>query len=1199
MSNGLEIRLLGPPQVFQGGVPVKFAARKAQALFVYLVVESGTQPREKLQAIFWPESETRLAQSALRTTLGRIKDALRGVDEPLQMEGDRVGFNTSCASFLDLNLVTQAAADTQPIQIAPPVLVLLQNAVEIVRGPFLEAFSLPDTPAFNDWIIIQRSAFGGRVNLIHDRLSDHQLETHLIGAAIDTVNRWLILDRLNESAYRRLMRLHFLNNDRSSALQTYETCRDLLAQDLGVEPSSETEQVLAYIRSSEAPVSEFENQVEARSDRLSTPFVGRAEEYLALTQAFRAAKSGDPQLAMVSGESGMGKTRLADEFLTWAGTEGADVLRGRTYETSRHLPYQPIVDAVRERMERENAPEDLLDDAWLVVLTRILPELRERYPDLPAISGDESTAKSRLFEAIARLGIALSGRNPLILLIDDLQWADAGTLEVLHYLARHWRASHSPILLLILMREEALSHGSALRDWTSGLTRDIPVTRLSLSPVQASDMQELVQSLTGEHTEGVADLSAWLTAETNGQPFFVVETLSSLDDYGALVWTGEESAAPVLDPLATLANLKSMDSQSLAPTIHDVILSRLEWLSQPAASVLAAAAVIGRNTSFIRLHQVAGTSEQNSLDALDELLSARLLSEARNEARPYIISHDRIREVVYTQLSEARRGVFHRRALTALMEVKAPSAELAHHAVSAKEWELAFQHSLNAGDEAMRLYEVTTATEHYESARSFLIESKVDVDTQRCRHLYLQLGRAYELEFQHRQAVAIYEEMQAQALARDSREMELASLVARCVILPVHYDTQDVDLARELAGQALPLAQSLGDVAAQQQIELSLARTYKFGDRQIAPAIAHFRAAEELAQKAGLREPLAWVRLELGVAFTSLGQLEQAELVLTEAMEIFRELGQFPRVLSCLHNLAIIQMAIGNFDAARSLLDEAYRANDAQGSPTSAYALATTHNAIHILRGEYDRAFAALLPSLELDEDQILSGLWIEIFQQLAWCYYDLGAYDRALEYCQKAISRQHNINSTGRSPAFAVLALTQIRRGNLQEADEAVMNGWDHFDLQWQTYSGWWETISILEAEAELALAKGELDRAKRCTEQLLAKYDELKLHHFKPGILYLRARVELAAGDKETANQTLSDALALSDAVGAHRKVWEICVALGKLEEERGNELVAIQLKDRACNELKFIADHTGTPGQRETFLSQVDVQLVIGES
>ncbi len=1198
MSDGLEIRLLGPPEVFHGGNPVKFAARKALALFLYLVVESGAHPREKLQATFWPESEPRKAQSALRSTLARIKEALRGVDDLLNIDGDRIGFNPSAASFLDLNLVAQVTADTQPTQLAPPTVTLLQNAVEAARGPFLEAFSLPDTPAFNDWILIQRNVIGGRLNLIHDRLSNHQLETHLIHPAIETVNRWLVLDRLNESAYQRLMRLHFLNGDRSAALQVYETCRELLGKELGVEPSSETEEVLAYIRSSETPASVSENQAGAREEAFHIPFVGRSTEYQSLVGVFHHAQKGKPQVAVVSGESGMGKTRLADEFLKWAGTQGADVLRGRAYETSGGLPYQPIIDALRERLERENAPEDLLDDAWLAELTRILPELRERYPDLQTVSGDESTARSRLFEAIARLGTSLTARSPLILLMDDLQWADAGTLELLHYLARSWRASHTRILLLILIREESLAHGTGLRDWMSGLTRDLPVTRLSLPPVQASDIQELVQSLTGENVEGVADLSAWLTAETNGQPFFVVETLSALDDYGALVWAGGESSTPVLDPLGTLENLKSIDPRSLAPTIHDVILSRLEWLSQSASAVLSAAAVIGRNCNFGLLGSVSGTDEQNSLDALDELLSARLIVEVRNETRPYNISHDRIREVVYARISEARRQVFHRRALTALADDKAPSAELAHHALSAKEWGFAFQHSLKAGDEAMRLYEVTTAAGHYESARSLLIQSKTEVDTANCQHLYIQLGKAYETEFHHRKALAVYEEMQEQSSTRNSREMELAALVSLCKLLPLPYDSQDLEKAAALAMQALPLAQTLEDVKAQAQIELSLARTHKFGDRQIESTLQHLRAAEGWARKTGVRDELAMALLEIGVALMFLGRLAQAASNLTEAMEIFRELDQSPRVLSCLHNLATIQLQMGKFDPALTLMEEAYQANKALGSPTSIYSLAITHNVVRILRGQYGQALEALLPSLDMVESQIVS-VWVDIFQQLAWCYYDLGEYDAGLDYCQRAVSHHDQTSQTGCSPAYTMLALLHIRRGNLTEAEAAVKKGWENFDLQWQTYAGWPETLSILEAEAELALAQGELDRAARCVHQLLGKYEELKLQHFKPGVLYLQARVELAAGNKENAYRTLCDALALSDEMGAHREVWEMCWALSQLETERGNESVAVQLKERARHEALWIAEHADTPELREVFLSRPDVQIILGAS
>lgn len=157
-------------------------------------------------------------------------------------------------------------------------------------------------------------------------------------------------------------------------------------------------------------------------------------------------------------------------------------------------------------------------------------------------------------------------------------------------------------------------------------------------------------------------------------------------------------------------------------------------------------------------------------------------------------------------------------------------------------------------------------------------------------------------------------------------------------------------------------------------------------------------------------------------------------------------------------------------------------------------------------------------------------------------------------------------------------------------------MKGWENLDLQSNTYLDWWETPFILSAEAELALAKGELDRATRCVEQLLGKYDELRLRHFKPGNLYLRARISSAAGNKEEAYKTLYDALELSDEMGAHREVWEMCAALSKLEAERGNESASAQLRERACTEVAFIADHAGTPELRETFLARTDVQLIL---
>src|SRR5205807_3630831 len=141
----------------------------------------------------------------------------------------------------------------------------------------------------------------------------------------------------------------------------------------------------------------------------------------------------------VVGEAGIGKTRLAREFVAWARAQGAEVLSGQAFEMGGRLPYQPLVEAIRARLENENAPEDLLDDLWLAELSRILPELRVRYPDLPAPTEDELTAKLRLFEAVARLLDALARSAPLALLLDDLQWVDGASLDLLRYLARYWK----------------------------------------------------------------------------------------------------------------------------------------------------------------------------------------------------------------------------------------------------------------------------------------------------------------------------------------------------------------------------------------------------------------------------------------------------------------------------------------------------------------------------------------------------------------------------------------------------------------------------------------------------------------------------------------------------------------------------------------------------------------------------------------
>ncbi|HEY6410963.1 MAG TPA: AAA family ATPase, partial [Ktedonobacteraceae bacterium] len=471
----------------------------------------------------------------------------------------------------------------------------LQRATSLARGEFLEGFSLRDGPAFDDWARFQREFWHLRINEIFDGLSQLQFEAGELAPAIETVNRWLVLTPLHEDAYRRLMRLHFAAGDRAAALHAYDLCRAMLATDMQTEPTQETVALANRIRAvtppqrKEAPKTPGALSLAILNEG---PLLGRTTELSTLIKVYHTVQRGQMQVVFLEGEAGIGKTRLATEFLAWAAVEGADVLQGRAFDTGGHLPYQPLIEALRPRIERENAPDDLLSDIWLAELTRLLPELCERYPDLPAPQGDKSVARNRLFEAVARLGQALAARTPLVLFIDDVQWADAASLDVLHYLARSWSESATPALLLLTVPIGTRGLLPELDEWRAGMEHALPLTRLHLSPLTTGDILRLLQALGGKDTRQAANLERfgqWLFAETEGQPFYLMETLKVLLERGVLASRSNEEGGWILDFTRAMEH-EIVVRGFFPPSVREVICARLDRLTPNAFAFLAAGA---------------------------------------------------------------------------------------------------------------------------------------------------------------------------------------------------------------------------------------------------------------------------------------------------------------------------------------------------------------------------------------------------------------------------------------------------------------------------------------------------------------------------------------------------------------------------------------------------------------------------------
>jgi predicted ATPase len=324
-----------------------------------------------------------------------------------------------------------------------------------------------------------------------------------------------------------------------------------------------------------------------------------------------------------------------------------------------------------------------------------------------------------------------------------------------------------------------------LAEWRTAMERAVPLTYLQLGPLTAEDILRLLQVLSGKGERrgaGLEGFGQWLCAETEGQPFYLMETLKFLIERDVLASHPSEDGGWTIDFTAAMEH-ETVVRGFFPPSVREVIVARLDRLTPNASALLVAGAVLDQGITFAHLCQVADLAEQNGLSALDEVLHSRLLQESERAGGRvadgrYVFAHTKIRAVVYAEAGEARRSIFHRRAVNVLQAAAAPPAVLAYHALAAGLAEPAFRWSLAAGDEAMRVVAVRDAITRYEQARHLLTEPvpslslEATLPAPEIEHLYTQLGRAYELNAEWEKARTAYTSLLAYAQEAGELVME-------------------------------------------------------------------------------------------------------------------------------------------------------------------------------------------------------------------------------------------------------------------------------------------------------------------------------------------------------------------------------------------------------------------------------------------
>jgi DNA-binding SARP family transcriptional activator len=694
-SPALDIQLLGDFRLVYDSAPVTSVnTARLQSLLAYLVLHGkAPQARHHVAFLFWPDSTEAQAHTNLRNLLYLLRQALPEADRFLDADAQTLQWRAEAPFRLDVADFESALAEAGRAEEAgdqAAVRSALEEAVGLYGGDLLPS-------CYDDWILPERErlsqAFIGALERLIGLLEDQREYRAAIGYA----QRLLRHDPLHEVTCGRLMRLQALSGDRAGALRTYHTCATVLQRELGVEPSPATRE--AYERLLQTDRLPGPPPAPPAGLAAVWPLVGRDEEWARLQAAWQAAAAGGPHFVLVEGEAGMGKTRLAEELLQWADRQGIAQAKASCYAAEGGLAYAPVVAWLRAR------PLPPLEPVWCSEIARLLPELLVEQPDLPSPGPlTEAWQRQRFFEALARA--ILEGSQPLLLLMDALQWCDRGTLEWLHYLLRFDRKAR--LLVVGTCRPEEMGDDHPLASLLQALRHDGQLTEIELGPLEEAETEGLAVNVAGGELD--PDLAACLYRETEGIPLFVVEI--------------GRSGVPVGDQGPEPGEWETVCwPEPLPERVKAALMARLAQLSPPARDLAGLAATIGREFTFAVLARASDSDEDTLVRALDELWQRRIVREQGTDA--YDFGHDKLRQAAYASLSAARQRLLHHRVAQALEAVYAQnldpvSGQVAAHYERASQPEQAIPYYQRAAESAQRIFANEEAIRYYQQALALL-----------------------------------------------------------------------------------------------------------------------------------------------------------------------------------------------------------------------------------------------------------------------------------------------------------------------------------------------------------------------------------------------------------------------------------------------------------------------------------------------
>jgi class 3 adenylate cyclase/tetratricopeptide (TPR) repeat protein len=860
-------------------------------------------------------------------------------------------------------------------------------------------------------------------------------------------------------------------------------------------------------------------RLEVRSEHGLTRFVGRERELRLLAECFDKVRSGQGQVVFLAGEAGIGKSRLLQEFRLRL-ADRATWLEGHAISFGRSIAFRPLIDLLKRNFGIEEGESEA------AIIPKIEAGVRRLAADLPAIiprirfllsvdPGDASLLtmdprlrRSEIFEALRRLMLRAAEVRPQVLVFEDLHWMDQATEDFLKFIDDSLAAAR--VLVLLTYRP---GHEHGLGDRTFH-------TRVAVGALASEESHAMAEAILA--SAGMApEIDRLVLGKAEGNPFFVEEVLRSLLEVGAIT---EANGHSVL--------VERLGDVSVPDTIHDVIMARIDRLSEVPRKTLQLAAVIGREFPRRLLDRIldeGGSTEA----ALAELKALELIYEKSIFPEPvYVFKHALTHDVAYASLLIQRRQELHRLIGAAIEALYADRL--------AEQYEIVAYHFSRGGEWARAL--------------DYLVRA----------------ARKAAAAFANREAVALYDEALRAALQLGDAVDPRLVMDIHLALANLYFVLSEFERSRAAAGQALALARAAGD-RPREGAALAATAWAATWARDLDTAVRFGREAIAVAEPIDAKPVLARAHFAIGFIRAVTGGLPEAREELDRARAISLAADDVAHLSLSLSGAGLLKSWAGDFAAGATLQAEGLGLARERNLLVPLLFSFFLYGLTLAGRGDYDGALGLFREGLVLSEKVGDEAIHHRLLNCLGWVHLELGDLDGALDLNRRGAEVGRRRKDPGTIPNAEInLADVFLARGDLPQAREFLEGiARYHDDPTTSSWMKWRYLIRLQASLGELWLAQGDLAKAKGCADRCL----ELATRSVSRKNLVkgwrLAGEIATARRQWEAAEQALGEALAVARSIGNPTQLWKSHLAMGRLRAESGRPDLA-RAEYRAAREV-----------------------------